>query len=359
MNNAEQVLNRYFNTILKASLKYPETFTINVDLHNKLITLISDIDSGLIQSLRNNPKLKSVIERTLLEGFSKINRDIQSLELLINNDRSIIISYGRGFSVADMNIYANVASTLNLKELGDFCTVNTEFSKNCKDKLFWLLLFNNRFGTPIENEVFMHGRSMLGKINNYEEIYKEMLSYLEGKLFRLISLDAQINLISGKLIRENNVKALGNLLKMAAEDNDTGLIKVILDNYTMDYIHLYDSLVYSIANDDKIINHINSESVVLQYAKGRRGARVLQSEIKEPKEINLEQIKLILNHEASYSYKLGGEYYERRQYITKKHLFIMLEILDDYDYKLPDEVMKLFEEHMTDTTKQPFRGRRV
>ena len=69
MNNAELVLNRYFNTILRGSLEYPETFTVNVDLHNKLITLVADVDSRLIQFLRSNPKLKSTIENFIRRIF--------------------------------------------------------------------------------------------------------------------------------------------------------------------------------------------------------------------------------------------------------------------------------------------------
>ena len=194
---------------------------------------------------------------------------------------------------------------------------------------------------------------MLGKINNYEEIYKEMLSYLDGGYLESISSIAAINLISRGLVRENDIEILGRLLRTAAKDNDIKLIKVILDNHTIDYLDLYDALVFSITNDDKIIDHIDSETVIFQYGKttGRK------HKIKEPKEINLEQIRLILNHEALYEFKLGGEYYEKGQYIRKEHLFIMLEILAYYNYKLPDEVMKLFQEHMEDPIKQPARRR--
>ena len=150
------------------------------------------------------------------------------------------------------------------------------------------------------------------KTNNYKTDYLNMLKYLElpnnnilnKKFLDLLEEEVIYALIINKML---SIVDAGYIKKIAIIDN-INLIRLILDNYTVNYVDVYNSLILSIT--DKI----DTNSVINQYNKR---FRTRFSNNNYFKSINLDQIKLILNNKALYEYRLGEDLYEKIIYIKK------------------------------------------
>ena len=140
----KQKLFNYFNNVLKNALGYSETFDINVIKGE--ITLVSNQDSGLIRFLYSDEKLRKSLKETLLTAFRSQNPDTQSLDIRINGN-VIKIFYGKGLnSIVSIKIRMCIASYLTSQELGYLFQINKNFYKICRNQLFWMELFKNKFG---------------------------------------------------------------------------------------------------------------------------------------------------------------------------------------------------------------------
>lgn len=287
-------ISEYFNKELRNSLKYFEIFRANIDPSTKDIILISNITSQLIDMINIKPKLKDSVEQALLKGFSKSGSAINYIQLIPIDNKTIRISYKimTYLDVLYLELYVIVASYLNLKDLKFFCESDPDIKRLCNNKIFWTEIFNERFGPAV------------GKMTDYEILYQGMLKYLDDlSISPLYSKDVLTNLVSKKLIRKGDVLNVGESLYVYTGENDLSMVKLILNNYKIRYNDLYRALYFSIVDN---------------------------------KEINIEQIKTILN---SKGLLLGQQMiYIRIQDVLK--------ILNDINYKLPEEVMNILKEHM-------------
>jgi len=94
-------------------------------------------------------------------------------------------------------------------------------------------------------------------------------------------------------------------IKKIAIIHNINLIRLILDNYTFNYVDLYNSAILSIT--DKI----DANSVINQYNKK---FRTRFSNNNYFKSINLYQINLILNNKDLYEYRLGEDLYIKKTF---------------------------------------------
>ena len=163
----------YFNSTLRNILEYPETFTINVNLDSRKITLISNLPSKLIQLLRVNKELFNKLNEQLLISFQRRNPDIGSVQINLIGDTIIQINYQVTFlELSQIDIAANIAKDLNLQELTNLCEYNPRFEQTCNSQSFWIQLFKNRFG-DVPN--FIQG------VVDYKRLYIDILMYIEFK----------------------------------------------------------------------------------------------------------------------------------------------------------------------------------
>ena len=93
--------NNYFNNILKDSVGYPETFTININLDNREIILTSNDDSELIELLEIDDKFYNELSAQVLSTLQKFNPDIGTVTMNLVNNSKIIINYQVTFETHD------------------------------------------------------------------------------------------------------------------------------------------------------------------------------------------------------------------------------------------------------------------
>src|SRR5207245_808708 len=94
-----------------------------------------------------------------------------------------IISYNEGIDLLnDIALYANLASTLKLKDLNDFCALNKDYAEKCKDDLFWIELIKQRFRILPDWKL----------IDAYKALYIGLLMFEEepdkGVVFKLLAI---------------------------------------------------------------------------------------------------------------------------------------------------------------------------
>ena len=163
----------YFNNILRESLKYEDNFDVKVDLDSRQITLTSYGNSQLIQMLITDKKLKDKLESELLYAFQKNNPNVGYIEMRIINQNEITIEWGFSIkSFQDLEYFSNLALNLTVNELKNLCVLNRDLERICKDKNFWIRLFNNKFGEIPD---------YVPKDINYRKFYIDILSFIEFK----------------------------------------------------------------------------------------------------------------------------------------------------------------------------------
>lgn len=170
-NKVKIAFNNYFNSILKNSLKYPETFNINLNLNNREIIITSDVDSQLIQSLKNNDKLLNDLSNNLLIAFQQINSDINLVRIGLINEKKFIIKYQVTFeALSQVDVMANIAENLTLLELNNLCEHDPKFRRTCESQQFWINLIVTRFGEIPKK---------INKNVNWKLLYRDVVEYIE------------------------------------------------------------------------------------------------------------------------------------------------------------------------------------
>lgn len=182
----------YFNSILKNSLKYSETYSISFDLNKNRITLKSDlISSELINAIKRDDasnkqhmsKLRSKVELALLGGFRAKNPDISNVNLYTTNPNEILITFSYSESVmniAEIGILARLAAEYETVNINEICTINPTFAKACRDELFWWELFKVRYPEYYKNREEMNyegynPKEVMRGIEYYEKEIKNIV----------------------------------------------------------------------------------------------------------------------------------------------------------------------------------------
>ena len=176
----------YFNNILKDALQYSETFTISIN-ENRIL-LRASRPSELIRTLWTSGSTLNKIKDTLLLAFQRNNPDISNVNINLISNREIEITYN--FSVAsitELGLSANVLKNLSSEELLKWCNINKQFADQCNLSMFWVQLFNARFGELPK---------WLPENINYRKFYIDILKYVEStptteKLIKSIKLYRQ------------------------------------------------------------------------------------------------------------------------------------------------------------------------
>jgi len=123
-------------------------------------------NSKLIQIINNNENLIKRLEDELLFSFQKQNPNISYVNLNIIDHSTIQIVFWSDISI----ITDNIASCLSTSQLNNFCNINKSIKSICEGSLFWITLFNNRFGNILE---------WINKDINYKKFYIDILFYVE------------------------------------------------------------------------------------------------------------------------------------------------------------------------------------
>ena len=260
----------YFNNILKKSLNYDEVFDIFIRGRN--ITLLADQKSQLINMMNKDPDLFSKIEQQIYLGFKQYNPDI-IVEIIIVNDYAFYVIYGFDItSIKEIGVYANIAKDLTLKQLSNFCLLNSTFDKICQDELFWIKMIEERFGELPKV-----------RINNYRKLYTDILEYIEFlEEKEEISYEDYIGTVS-TLLNNLNANSILFLIKLkifnlyvtpinnSKHINSINIIKALLLNYKLTKDE-YKSLIQSVIERSyrKSTNHKNLPAVLellLDYKK--------------------------------------------------------------------------------------------
>ena len=161
---------KYFNNILRTSLGYSETFTISIN--GNRISLYSDKPSELIRTLWTSESTLNKIKDTLLLAFQRNNPDISEININLISNREMEIIYNFSISsITELGLSANVLKEFSLDELSKWCALNKQLSDQCKSQMFWVQLFNARFGELPK---------WLPQNINYRKFYIDILKYLES-----------------------------------------------------------------------------------------------------------------------------------------------------------------------------------
>ena len=172
-------INKYFNNILKAYLKFPETYSISFYPNINRITLQSNSESKLIELINKDKKIKASIEQALLSGFKNKNDNILNVNLYNFKPNEIVITYTYGevpLKLAEIGILAKLVAEHETININEICTINPTFAKACKDELFWWEIIKNK----------------------YPKYYKEKRSYIHNPKEILRGLDAYEKMINSK-----------------------------------------------------------------------------------------------------------------------------------------------------------------
>ena len=245
----QQKLNNYFNTVLKNSLGYPENFDVKANINRGEISLTANQNSGLINMLYKDEKLRKKLRDTLLSAFRSQNADIQSLDIKVNGN-VIMLYYGRGLSsTSEINLRANIAAHFDSKQLTSICLTDKSFQKVCTDELFWIELFKNKFGEI--PEWFVEGW-------DYKTFYINILKFMEDGIFPE-NRDSLRYIIENKRfkIKETSLNPLVVRLMEDEEpdDFDDNIMLSVIKNHSI-YHHLIETLLESIINSKSPTNNL-------------------------------------------------------------------------------------------------------
>lgn len=159
----------YFNNVLSRALSFDEKFVITINQDNQII-LTSDIPSKLIQLLLHDNKLFNKLKEQITYALKSLYPNISEVIIYPITSSELIIKYEYNIqNINEMGIYANMAKDFSLEKLNEFCLLSKKFNEVCKDKSFWIHLFNDRFGVIPDYLADA----------NIENVYKDVLRYLE------------------------------------------------------------------------------------------------------------------------------------------------------------------------------------
>ena len=132
MNLKEDFLD-YFNRVLRNVLNYPETYIFFID--GDKITLLPSSKPKLIEIIERNPDVGEIILAQITEGVQNKDSGVQSIKFS-SHGNAIVIQLNRIKQIInlDIGIFANIASNLNEKSLGNFCIA---FENLCIQPVFW------------------------------------------------------------------------------------------------------------------------------------------------------------------------------------------------------------------------------
>ena len=231
--------NLYFNSILKKSLNYPESYDIQIDTQNQTILLTSNIDNPKLSILlESNKNLLIKLESSLLSGLKTKYPDILSVNIYIKSYNKILITYIFGdtpFELNDINILAKLASEYDDDNIEQLCQINTNFNKACKDPLFWWKIIEIKYPKYIiyknrnlydpkkvfKGLKFYTSYILTDPVTNIQRLYNnyyETLRYLIFENFwipdNIIIYDLLINIVGKNYDDFNLFKIIINKIKL-------------------------------------------------------------------------------------------------------------------------------------------------
>src|SRR5579863_3390644 len=181
----EEEFERFFNVTWKEVLQYPETFTFEFYqgrfiLHPNKRSIID-----LIDLIKNNSEIKSILLKSVSELLRKYIPSASNV-VFKTDGFNLIIEY----QLTELQtvippkeylqVYANLASNLNEEQLDTFCGFNEEFRSVCKDPIFWITVFKERYPSKYKETKMIY---------DWEKIYRGALHFEEqGEYIKLTPL---------------------------------------------------------------------------------------------------------------------------------------------------------------------------
>src|SRR5579863_43356 len=174
----EPEFERYFNSTLRNALRYPETFTF--DFYQGEFILHPSQKSGLIDLIRSNPKIKQNLIENVGRSLRKYIPSASNLKFTTDGTNLIIrFTLEELFSTIEpvgyLQTYANIASNLDVEQLEKMCKDLPKFKILCKDPVFWITLFKERFPSRYKppKDIGIPEDSY-----DWEQIYKAAIYYV-------------------------------------------------------------------------------------------------------------------------------------------------------------------------------------
>ena len=318
----------YFNNILKNTLGYKETFTVKVNLNDKIISLISNYPSQLINMLRSNPKLTLDLKTKLQFAFMQNNPDIEFFELTILNNHNIRINYGFNVkSLKDADVYAIIAKDFSIEDLQNFCNTDSLFNNFCKQDSFWRSLFKMRYDKIPTSSQNINYRTLYTEVDKYLRLLKEKTENLSNKLSKnvffsrsyvpsttvenseIISLILYDELVSKESHKDNSLDMFSRDTILYLADNNLlnlEMIPLIHSKYIFDG-EVISRLSTQSRNICIIINQILLESLAdVKYSRYKDHRDKLSNKIRTLDELS-NMLRMVLFHQDGKRYITAEE----------------------------------------------------
>ena len=175
--------------------------------------------------------------------FKEKNPDISYVNINIINKYTIQILFGFDLSsINDIKIYAKLGSSLSSSELNDFCLTNKSIKSVCENSLFWIMLYNNKFGNISE---WVTKRHSFNSRKFYIDIlsYKECISNINNQNPDPVDLISKMDFNSLLYLMNENILDIKiipyKLIFQSKHNNNIEIIQYILDNYNLTIGHAY------------------------------------------------------------------------------------------------------------------------
>jgi hypothetical protein len=139
------VILKYFNVDLRDLLKYPEQFTLNLDIHTDRITLIPDQTSNLLQIIKSDNIIKENLIVMIIKNLTKMNNNIKEVYLSTHgNDIVINIILSNELVHVPKELFTLICLYVDPQDLDNIRTLYeyTYFF----DFTFWMTLVTSLFG---------------------------------------------------------------------------------------------------------------------------------------------------------------------------------------------------------------------
>ena len=274
-------VNEYFNIALKNKFHFPEIYSLTFEPNIKRITLKSNLpNSKLIELIKNDDKLRSKIEQTLLNGFRTKDPNISNINLYTFNDNEIIITFSYNetpFTLNEIGILARLAAEYDTYFVDRICTLNSNFARACKDNTFWWELIKVKYPqyykTKKEMKYKGHNPKEVVRGLDYYESYNKTLSEIRSQLMKIsdpVDRNAKRKLITERityffnnylptlkyLILENlwqiDLRYIDLILRLSFDVGDIELMKHLIITYNNpqeDIFKIFLSLLFSSPNN--------------------------------------------------------------------------------------------------------------